>query len=50
MRSTILMNAAINVIPANLLWVVLLLPWYTILFFLTFTQGHSDSVRSDLVR
>lgn len=44
MRWTIVENAVINVLPANLLWVLILFPWYSILFLLTFTAGHSDGV------
>lgn len=34
----------INILPANLLWVVLLLPWYGIATLRSFTSGHSKGL------
>lgn len=34
----------VNALPANLLWVLLLLPWYSIAALRTLTHGHSPSV------
>lgn len=36
----------INILPANLLWIVLLLPWYGIAALRSFTQGHSKGLSS----
>ncbi len=45
MRNELLMKTLINLIPANLLWLVLVLPWHTVLFCMTFADGHSSKVR-----
>jgi hypothetical protein len=44
MRAAIFESTVINVLPANLLWVVLVLPWNAILFGMSFTRGHSRKV------
>mgnify|MGYP000040308263 CR=1 FL=1 len=36
----------INILPANLLWVLLLLPWYGIAALRTLTSGHSSDAAS----
>lgn len=45
MRNELLMKTLINLIPANLLWLFLVLPWNTVLFCMTFADGHSSKVR-----
>jgi hypothetical protein len=45
MRNELLMKTLINLIPANLLWLFLVLPWHTVLFCMTFADGHSSKVR-----
>ncbi|MDB4997790.1 MAG: hypothetical protein JWM74_5222 [Myxococcaceae bacterium] len=45
MRNELLMKTLINLIPANLLWLFLVLPWHTVLFCMTFSDGHSSKVR-----
>jgi len=44
MRSLIARRAAWNLIPANLLWLVLLLPWGLGLFVASYRKGHSQPV------
>lgn len=46
MRKIILTRTAINLIPANLLWFIVVLPWHSVQFARTFADGHSDSVRN----
>ena len=46
MRKAIAISAAINIVPANLLWLVVIAPWYSILFFMTFADGHSSEVHA----
>jgi hypothetical protein len=50
MRKEIALKTLINVIPANLLWFVIVAPWHTVLFCMTFAQGHSDRVRNVLAQ
>jgi len=50
MRKKLLKLALINLIPANILWVVLLLPWYSIAGILSTTKGHSGAVLKALGR
>lgn len=50
MRKKVLKLALINLVPANILWVVLLLPWYSIVAMLTTTKGHSGAVLKALGR
>jgi hypothetical protein len=44
MRKLIAARAAWNVVPANLLWVVLVFPWALALFVATYRKGHSPAV------
>lgn len=44
MRKLILRRAALNVVPANVLWPLLVLPWGLGLFVASFQKGHSPSV------
>lgn len=39
----------INILPANLLWVLLLLPWYGIATLRSLTQGHSKGLEGSSV-
>lgn len=48
MRSVLLNRAAINLVPANLLWFVLVLPWTLTLFVMTFQEGHSKAIEKQL--
>jgi hypothetical protein len=45
MRNELMMKTLINLVPANLLWLFLVLPWNTVLFCMTFADGHSSKVR-----
>lgn len=45
MRGKLAKLAAINILPANLLWLLLLLPWYSIAALRSMTQGHSARAR-----
>lgn len=42
MRGKIAKLTAINILPANLLWLILLVPWYTIAALRTLAKGHSS--------
>lgn len=44
MRKELGRLALINVLPANLLWVVLLVPWYGIAALRSLTKGHSSGL------
>jgi hypothetical protein len=44
MRKRLLKLALVNLIPGNVLWVILLVPWYSIAALMSLTQGHSSSV------
>ena len=46
MRGTILERTLINIIPANVLWLIIVLPWHTVQFLRTYSEGHSSAVRS----
>jgi hypothetical protein len=48
MRKTILTQTLINIIPANLLWVIIVLPWHTVQLCRTWTEGHSSDIRQML--
>jgi hypothetical protein len=50
MRKKLLKLGLINLIPANILWFVLLLPWYSICAILTTSKGHSGAVLKALGR
>jgi hypothetical protein len=50
MRKKLLKLGLINLLPANILWVVLLLPWYSIAAILSTTKGHSGAVLKALGR
>ena len=41
MRARLAKLTVINILPANLLWLLLLLPWYGISALRSFTRGHS---------
>jgi hypothetical protein len=41
MRAKIASFCIVNLITANVLWPLIILPWTVILFLQTFTQGHS---------
>ncbi len=43
MRKEIALSTLINLVPANIL-MVLILPWHTALFAMTFAEGHSSEV------
>lgn len=49
MRKELLRLAAINLLPANLLWFVLLLPWYGIAAIRSTTAGHSSAAAGALL-
>lgn len=46
MRKELGRLALINILPANLLWLLLLAPWYTIAALRSLTKGHSDGAPS----
>lgn len=48
MRKEIALKTLINIVAANLLWFVVVAPWHTVLFWMTFAHGHSDRVRNQL--
>lgn len=50
MRKELLKLSLINIIPANILFLVLLLPWYSIAAVLSTTKGHSGAVLKALGR
>lgn len=45
MRWFVARKSLINIVPANILWLVFLLPWTLILFARSYTKGHSKAVR-----
>jgi hypothetical protein len=49
MRKTILTRTAYNLITANLLWPIVVLPWHTVLFCMTYSKGHSNAVKALLM-
>lgn len=46
MRKAIAMRTLINIIPANLLWIIIVVPWHAVQFFRTFADGHSSDVQA----
>lgn len=48
MRATVWKSALINLVPANLLWLLLLLPWSMVLTLMTLVHGHSKAVLEGL--
>ena len=50
MRKKLLKLGLINLLPANVLWVVLLLPWYSLAAVMSTTKGHSGAVLKALGR
>lgn len=48
MRSLLVKNALINLIPANVLWFIVVLPMNTIQLLRSYTKGHSSSVQAEL--
>lgn len=48
MRGIIAVRSLINLVPANLLFFIVVGPWHTVQFFRTFADGHSDAVRAML--
>ena len=50
MRKKLLRLGLINLLPANLLWLVLLLPWYSLAAVMTTRPGHSGAVLKALGR
>lgn len=48
MRGTILERTLINIIPANLLWVIVVLPWHIVQFCRSYSDGHSNAVMAML--
>ncbi len=45
MRKELLLRTAMNTVLANLLWPIVILPWNGVLFLMTFSRGHSATVR-----
>ena len=43
-RGKIALFAAVNLVTANLLWPILILPWATVQLLRSFTRGHSKAV------
>ncbi len=43
MRKEVALKTLINVIPANLLWFVVVAPWHTVLFWMTFAHGSTEN-------
>ena len=41
MRKVILKRTAINILPANVLWVIVVLPFHLVQLLRTLTRGHS---------
>lgn len=50
MRKELLRLSLINLLPANLLWLVLLVPWYSLAAAFSTTPGHSSAVLKALGR
>ena len=48
MRKELALSTLINLLPANILWPFIILPWNTVLFCMTFAQGHSSAVQTQL--
>jgi hypothetical protein len=48
MRKELGIRTAINIVLANILWPFIILPWNGILFCMTFSEGHSSSVKAML--
>jgi hypothetical protein len=46
MRRHLARRTLVNIIPANVLWPVLVLPWTAVLFASTYQKGHSPTVLS----
>lgn len=47
-RRRIAKVCCVNVVTANLLWPIFVLPWCTILFIRSFARGHSQDVKDAL--
>jgi hypothetical protein len=50
MRKKLLRLTLINILPGNVLWLVMLVPWYGICAALSYSKGHSSSVLKALNR
>ncbi len=48
MRGDLAINLLINMVPANLLWLIIVLPLNGTYFLATFLQGHSKAVTAEL--
>lgn len=44
MRKTLLKRTLINILPANIVWPFVIVPWMGIAGLMTLTHGHSSSV------
>jgi hypothetical protein len=44
MRKWLAQRTAINVVPTNVLWPLVVLPWAAVLFIATYSQGHTPDV------
>lgn len=47
MRRTILERSAINLITAHVLWPIIVLPWHTVQFIRSYSEGHSSGIWGD---
>jgi hypothetical protein len=50
MRQHILKNALINIVTANIVWPIIILPYSLYNLYQTFQPGHSESVVEDIYR
>jgi hypothetical protein len=48
MRKELGLKTLVNLVPANLLWPFLVLPWNAVLFCMTFSDGHSAAIHNAL--
>jgi hypothetical protein len=48
MRGTVGLRMLINLVPANVLWPILVLPWGLVLLGMSCTKGHSAALRKSI--
>ncbi len=47
-RGKIAQFCLINIVTANILWPIIILPWSLVLFCMSFSQGHSSEIQAIL--
>ena len=47
-RGKITLFCLINIVTANILWPIIILPWALVLFCMSFTKGHSSEIQQIL--